>query len=133
MKKSILIADDEEAVLESLDMVLSDEGYSCTTALDGFQVLDLLGSGRFDLVILDLWMPRMNGIKVLQKIMDVQSDLPVIILSSYYDSDVISQALTCGVREYLIKPIEFEELIGVVNRLLHANGKDQEKQNSHSP
>lgn len=108
---SILIADNEEAIRDSLNMVLEDEGYRCTVVQDGKEAIKVVQSKRFDLIILDLIMPEMSGIQVLRKLKEIKPDTPVLIMSSYFDWDLAAQAMSLGALHYLIKPIDFEELI----------------------
>lgn len=114
---SIMIVEDDEPVRETLADILEYEGYSVYTACDGREALARLNSGaRPSLILLDLMMPRMNGWEFRMEQLRSQelSGIPVAILSGAFDVRV--QAALLGVREFLGKPIEVQELLELVGR-----------------
>lgn len=118
MKKSILIVDGEETIRESLALILEDEGYSCMTASDGLSVMNLLLHHTFDLIILDLLLTRKGGKQMLEEIIHINSQVPVLILSSYFDVDLAAGIINNSGIRYMIKPLDFDELIDTVHHIL---------------
>ena len=121
--KAILIVEDDAAVRELVAKTLQTAGYSVQAVELAARALDVLRSERFDLVILDLGMPRgtMDGMELLARIREVDewSDLPVIILSGY--GDVVNREVTrrLGVAAILGKPLrDLEELVAAVEKIV---------------
>ena len=83
MAKTILIIDDEASIRESLSGILADEGFLALSAEDGQQGLSLLEDEQVDLVLLDIWMPGLDGLEVLKRIKETQAELPVIMISGH--------------------------------------------------
>lgn len=118
MKRSILITDDEQAIRESLYLFLKGEGYDCKCAADGNEAVQMACSNRFDLIILDLHMPHSHGLEVLKQIKDCSPEAAVLILTSYYELEQAAEALLLGATKMLLKPIDFEELLDVIEGLV---------------
>jgi CheY-like chemotaxis protein len=121
--KAILIVEDDAAVRELVAKTLQTAGYSVQAVELAARALDVLRSERFDLVILDLGMPRgtMDGMELLARIREVEewSDLPVVILSGY--GDIVNRDVTrrLGVAAILGKPLrDFGELLAVVQKVV---------------
>jgi DNA-binding response OmpR family regulator len=115
---AVLVVDDEERVLTVLSRSLVNEGHSVTTATDGTVALDKLRSPSIDLVLLDLIMPRCNGLEVLQKLRQRGDERPVIMLSAVDEVAARVQALDDGAVDYVKKPFHTAELIARVRRHL---------------
>ena len=122
-EKAILIVEDDAAVRELVAKTLQTAGYSVQAVELAARALDVLRSERFDLVILDLGMPRgtMDGMELLARIREVEewSDLPVVILSGY--GDIVNRDVTrrLGVAAILGKPLrDFGELLAVVQKVV---------------
>jgi serine phosphatase RsbU (regulator of sigma subunit) len=105
---SILIVDDEELNSEGLARRLQRHGYAVTTVKSGEEAIDLLGDRRFDLVLLDVMMPGMNGLDVLRFLrrMDSLLDLPIIMVTARGESEDIVEALELGANDYVTKPLD---------------------------
>jgi len=114
----ILYVDDEEHFRELVQENLAPEGFNVSTAEDGDEALSLLGSGQFDLVILDIRMPRMGGLEVLDEMKKRGIRSRVIVLTGVDDIDVAVQAARLGANDYVTKPFEIETLLGSINRIL---------------
>jgi len=116
--KHVMVIDDERDILTCLDEVLTSEGYRVTGVVSGAEALDLLPEDPPDLVILDLRMPGMNGLEVLQAMRRTHPDLPVVVcsaLGSYRnDFDILSG----NVSAFLDKPMDLEKVIGTVASLI---------------
>lgn len=114
MKYVILIADDEAEIRELLRLYLENGGYDVLEAADGLEALEILDKKHVDLAVLDIMMPRMNGIQVLKKIRET-SNIPVIILSAKdTDADKIL-GLDSGADDYLTKPFNPLEAVARIN------------------
>jgi sigma-B regulation protein RsbU (phosphoserine phosphatase) len=106
---TLLIVDDEELNREGLARHLQRHGYEVTGARNGREAIVLLGERRFDLVLLDIMMPGMNGLEVLKFLRRVDSllDLPIIMVTARGDSQDVVEALELGANDYLTKPLDF--------------------------
>lgn len=120
MSEAILIVDDEEIIRESLSFVLKKEGFRVQEAPNGRLALDLVKKDSFDLVITDLEMPEMKGIELLEQVTHVSPETLVVIITAYGSIDSAIAALRMGAVDYILKPVEFDELLLKVRRLLAA-------------
>jgi len=118
MADSILIVDDEEIIRESLSFVLAKEGFRVQDAANGRLALDMIREQTFDLVITDLEMPEMKGIELLEQVALHSPETLVVIVTAYGSIDTAIAALRKGAVDYILKPVEFDELIVKINRLL---------------
>ena len=117
LNQNILIAEDDADIVELLSLYLSSEGYTIFSAENGLRVLDIIGSTKIDLAILDIMMPEMNGYDVLRRIRE-NYNFPVIILSAReLDSDRIL-GLNLGADAYLTKPFNPLEVVAYVKSAL---------------
>ncbi|NPA95297.1 MAG: sigma-54-dependent Fis family transcriptional regulator [Thermodesulfobacteria bacterium] len=118
-KKTILIVDDEESILDSIGDVLQDEGYRVKTASGGKECLEILESGEpVDLVLLDIWMPDLDGIEVLKKVKESWPFLPVIIMSGHGTIETAVSATKLGAHDFIEKPLSIEPLLISVENAL---------------
>lgn len=123
----ILVVDDEKSIIDSLTMILSYENYDVEGALDGFSALDKVKSDNYDLILLDIKMPRMDGLEVLEKIMDYDKDLVVIIISGHGTIETAVEATKKGAYNFLQKPFpELHELKLIIkNAIEYKHSKDR--------
>ena len=112
----VLVVDDHARIRDMVARVLVGEGHSPITAADGAQALDHLGSQRFDLVLLDLVMPRRNGLEVLRELQSRGEMPPVIVLSAVDYVAATVQALDSGAVDYVNKPFRTAELVARIRR-----------------
>ena len=117
MKPRILIADDEEGVRESLNLVLSDE-YDLVFAMDGEQALARLGKEHFDVVFLDIKMPKLDGLDVLKRLKGTGVRVPVLMLTAYQSVELAKEAVKLGAMDYLPKPFERDQILAAVRGAL---------------
>lgn len=110
-KKTILLIDDEEAILASIGWTLENNNFETTTAKNGQEGIDLLQRKPFDLVITDLMMPQVNGMAVLKRAKSLYPEIGVIILTGYGDVDSAVEALKMGADDYLQKPCDMDDLL----------------------
>ncbi len=107
--RKILVVDDEPHILHILHFLLTDEGYEVTTADTGETALELAGNEKFDLVILDLALPGIDGFTVCRNLQ--RKDIPVLMLSSHDEDDYVISGLETGALDYVRKPFNHRELI----------------------
>ncbi len=114
----VLVADDEKNIRDSVAAYIAAEGIETATAADGAAARALLESEAFDGLVLDLRMPRMDGLAVLAWLQESGPRVPVIVISAYGDVQDAVQAMKLGARDYLVKPFDPEELMLRLRRLL---------------
>ncbi len=118
----ILIVDDEEIMRDSLTDWLREDGYQTAAVENGEKALERIRKERWDLILLDLKMPGMNGIEVLKEVKKINKELPVIIITAYATVDTAVEAMKIGACDYIAKPFNPEELGLVIKRVLdHQN------------
>ena len=113
----ILVVDDEKTLVKGMKFNLENEGYEVECAYDGAAALELAREGRFDLIILDVMMPDMNGFQVLQEIRK-KNNVPVLMLTAKSDEEDKVSGLRLGADDYLTKPFGINELMARVNSLI---------------
>jgi len=114
----ILVVDDEPRVRESIRSILEDEGYSVIEASDGQEGLARVAGDRPDTVLLDIWMPDLDGIEVLRGIKQMDADLPVIIMSGHGTIETAVKAAKLGAYDFLEKPLSIDKLELVIRNAL---------------
>ncbi len=127
-KYSILLVEDEENLHEALKLNLELEGYEVTSAYDGVKALKAFQSEYFDLIILDVMLPGMDGISVTETIRLSNTEVPILILSAKNSSIDRVTGLKKGADDYLTKPFNLEELLLRVQKLIDKNKKLQDKE-----
>ena len=108
---NLLVAEDDKNIQTLTRLKLSDEGYNVSVAGDGEECLLIIKNKPIDLLVLDITMPKIDGIEVVKRIRDMGSNIPIIIVSAKSDFIDKAQAFTLGVDDYMVKPINFSELI----------------------
>ena len=127
-KASILVVDDEENLHEALRLNLELEGYEVTSAYDGNEALKKIGNEYFDLIIMDIMMPEVDGISVTETVRINNNDVPILMLSARNSSADRVLGLKKGADDYLTKPFNLEELLLRVDKLIQKNKKIQIKE-----
>ncbi len=118
MNTNILIADDEEQIREPLSFVLNKEGYNCKTVNDGSNAIKALQEDNYDILITDIKMPGMNGVEVLEKSREISPETIVILITAYGSVETAIQALRKGAADYLLKPLDFDEVLVRLKNLI---------------
>jgi sigma-B regulation protein RsbU (phosphoserine phosphatase) len=127
---SVLVVDDNELSRKGLSHLLENEGYATSMTGDGTRVTEVLGTSTFDLVLLDIMMPGLNGMEVLKKIRGRHSmaDLPVIMVTGRDGSEDIVEALRNGANDYVTKPLDFPVVLArIQTQLALKQVRDQNK------
>ena len=123
----ILVVDDEQVLVKGIKFNLEHEGYQVEVGYDGEQAVELAREGRFDLIILDLMMPKIDGLQACMRIREF-SNVPVIMLTAKgEDADKI-MGFECGADDYITKPFNILELKARVRALLRRSGAAVQKQ-----
>jgi DNA-binding NtrC family response regulator len=117
MPERILIVEDDSIIRSTTSELLRKEGYDVEEAGDGHQALELLKNQRFDLVITDFAMRRVNGLALVERIHSSSPDVPMILITGYISRST-GKALLKGRAEFIRKPVQFEDLSSTVKRLL---------------
>jgi two-component system response regulator MprA len=120
----ILVVDDDRAVRESLRRSLSFNGYSVALAQDGVEALDLISNDRPDAVVLDVMMPRLDGLEVCRQLRSTGDDLPILVLTARDSVSERVAGLDAGADDYLPKPFALEELLARMRALLRRTTPD---------
>lgn len=115
----ILIADDDQLILKTLEHKLRKDGYELTACKDGREVIEQLSADRFDLIITDIMMPYASGLEILNAVRTGENAAtPVIILSSLGQENVVMEGFNLGADDYIVKPFSPNELAARVRRIL---------------
>lgn len=114
----ILIAEDEERISRFIEKGLRAEGYDPTVVADGVKAVDYASSGEFDLLLLDVGLPRLDGFAVLSVLRSAQVHIPVIFLTARGSAADTVAALEGGADDYMVKPFRFEELVARIRARL---------------
>jgi two-component system nitrogen regulation response regulator NtrX len=118
MAGTVLVVDDETSILESLDGILSDEGFEVITAEGGADALEKIQEVIPDLVLLDIWMPGMDGIETLEKIKEGYPYLQVVMMSGHGNIETAVKATKVGAYDFIEKPLSLEKLLLSINNAL---------------
>jgi len=117
---NILIVDDERGIRSSLSGILKDEGYDVSIAEDGYQALKIIEDEAPDLILLDIWMPGMDGIESLKKIKQQWPDISVIMISGHGNIETAVRAIKIGAYDFVEKPLSLEKTVIIVQHALEA-------------
>jgi DNA-binding NtrC family response regulator len=126
VNRRILIVDDEEIVIRSCRRILGGEGVEIDAARNGLEAVEKVSENDYDMMILDIKMPKMDGIEVLQRVKEFRPDVDVIMITGLHEIETAVQAMKLGALDYLPKPFEPEELELVVERAFERRGLLQE-------
>lgn len=122
----ILISDDQRIIHETLEAYLANEGYECISAYDGEEAISLFNSRKPDLIILDIMMPRKNGMDVCREIRQV-SHVPIIMLTAKSEEIDRVLGLELGADDYIVKPFSAREVVARVKAVLRRFGQQEEE------
>ena len=110
-KKNILVVDDDETICKLLKLNLEEnKEYEVWIATSGEKALEIIKTNRPDLVLLDINMPGMSGMELLERIMVVEPEMPVAMVTAVWDADEAKRAREAGAYDYIVKPVDLEYL-----------------------
>jgi len=118
MAQTILIVDDEESIRTSLVGILEDEGYRTLLAVDGVEALEVVQRDLPDLVLLDIWMPRLDGLETLQKLKETHPSLTVVMMSGHGTIETAVRSTKLGAYDFVEKPLSLEKLLLTIQNAL---------------
>ena len=122
----ILLLEDDELFAQTIEDFLDDEGFIVDIANDGEKALELNYKKNYDLYLLDINVPKINGLELLKDLRESGDNTPTIFLTSYKDKETLEQGFLNGADDYLKKPIDLDELILRIKSLLKRAGKQTE-------
>jgi two-component system response regulator MprA len=124
MAHTVLVVDDDALIVESLRTILTNAGYRVPVAEDGESALQVVREERVDAVVLDLVMPRLDGIKTLRYLRQLRPDIAVVILAAEIEPEARRAAIEYGAAVVMVKPPDIDELLRVIDRLVSAESGD---------
>lgn len=119
----ILIVDDEKPICDLINMHLSETGYHCTSVQDGIQAIHLIESEKYDLILLDIMLPGVDGYDIMEYIRPLE--MPVIFITARHEVRDRVKGLRLGADDYLVKPFDIVELVARVEAVLRRYNKIQ--------
>ncbi|MBI3932953.1 MAG: sigma-54-dependent Fis family transcriptional regulator, partial [Acidobacteria bacterium] len=128
-RESILVIDDEEVMRDVLETLLTQAGYQVTLAADGAEGLAVARKGSFDAAIVDVMLPEVGGIEVLEELKKTDPDLVVLMITAYASVETAITAMKAGAFDYVTKPFKHEEVLHILrNGLAQRHLKDENRQ-----
>ena len=116
--KRVLVIDDEESLRDLLQLALRESGYAVETARDGVDGLEQLKSKKFDLVLLDVWMPRMNGLELLTELQQLPAPPRVIMMTADHTPETLLHTIRESAYQYIGKPFTLESMMELVGKVI---------------
>lgn len=126
MEPLVLVVDDEEGIRETLSGILEDEGYGVTAAASGEDALKIMQEQTPDLVILDVWLPGIDGIQTLKEMKAMRKEIPVIMISGHGSIEMAVKATRMGAYDFLEKPLSLERVLLSSKRALERSALERE-------
>jgi len=126
MFPTILIVDDEPSIVQSLSGLLTDEGFEVTTASNGYEALQQVEANAPDLVLLDIWMPGIDGLETLKEIKKSQAQTQVIMITGHGTIETAVQATKLGAFDFIEKPLSIDKVIVAINNALNFRRLEEE-------
>ena len=126
MFPTLLIVDDEPSIISTLKGLLSDEGFEVLTAANGYECLKVIENESPDLVLLDIWMPGIDGIETLKEIKKISPKLPVVMVSGHGTIETAVTATKHGAFSFIEKPISIDKVIVAINNALNFRRLEEE-------
>src|SRR5690606_26713857 len=115
----VLLAEDDELILKTIEHKLKKEGFEVILTRNGQEAIELIRSQKIDLIISDIMMPFASGIEILAEVKQLEQPIPIIMLSSMGQEEIVIEAFEMGASDYMIKPFSPNELILRINKLLN--------------
>ncbi|MGB9715921.1 MAG: sigma-54-dependent transcriptional regulator [Thermodesulfovibrionales bacterium] len=125
-KPVVLIVDDEGSIRQSLSEIFKDEGYDVLTSSSGEEAVELVKEHHPDLILLDIWLPGIDGIQTLEEIKGLKPDIPIIMISGHGNIELAVKATKIGAYDFLEKPLSLERVLLASNRALEKQALEKE-------
>ena len=132
VQKRILIVDDDDEIRELLEFDIASSGYFVDTAKDGLEGLNKALNNTYDLILLDVMMPKMNGFDVCKNIRQAKLAIPILMLTAKGTIDDKTSGFDCGADDYLVKPFDIQEVLLRIRVLLRRNAVNVENESALS-
>ncbi|WP_425639888.1 response regulator transcription factor [Algoriphagus yeomjeoni] len=126
--KKILLVEDDTRVCSFINKGLTENGFEVTIAMDGTLGLQLALTSQFDLIILDIMLPSINGLEVCKQIRLQKSEVPILFLTAMGSTENVVIGLDSGADDYLVKPFKFIELLARIKTLMRRGGKSDDSE-----
>src|ERR1700752_2427684 len=126
MKPTILVVDDEPGVRTALSGVLHDEGYSVEAVSSGEACLERVTRGPVDLIVLDVWLPGMDGLATLARLRERQVDAEMVLVAGHGNTESAVRAINMGAFDFVEKPLSLDKTVLVVNNALRQRRREAE-------
>lgn len=126
MYPAVLIVDDETTIIESLEGILSDDGFEVIHAFNGYEALKKIEADSPDIVLLDIWMPGMDGIETLKEIKKIAPSLPVVMITGHGSIEAAVDATKSGAYDFLEKPLSLDKVMVTINNALNFRKLEEE-------
>lgn len=126
MYPAVLIVDDEATIIESLEGILSDDGFEVMHAFNGYEALKQIEAHSPDIVLLDIWMPGMDGIETLKEIKKEYPSLPVVMITGHGSIEAAVDATKSGAYDFLEKPLSIDKVMVTINNALDFRRLEEE-------
>ncbi|MGD9098342.1 MAG: response regulator, partial [Desulfobacterales bacterium] len=126
MFPTILVVDDEPSIVQSMKGLLSDEGFDVLTALNGYEALQMIDNESPDLILLDIWMPGIDGLQTLKEIKTNNPYIQVIIITGHGNIETAVKATKLGAFDLIEKPLSFDKTIVAINNALNFRRLEEE-------
>lgn len=126
MFPNILIVDDEPSNVQALAGLLSDEGFGVLTALNGYEAIKVVNENTPDLILLDIWMPGMDGLETLKEIKKDFPEIPVVIITGHGNIETAVKATKAGAFDLIEKPLSFDKIAFAINKALSFRQMEEE-------
>jgi CheY-like chemotaxis protein len=131
-KGSVLVVDDEINLCRIIGAKLARIGYNVVSVHDGIQAVEKVRESDFDVVLLDLILPKMDGLKALAEIRSIRSSIPIIVMTACESAEALEQAKRYGVVAYVNKPFDLDNLVSLIAGTFRTNSSEQERKTSDS-
>jgi two-component system, NtrC family, nitrogen regulation response regulator NtrX len=126
MYPAVLIVDDEITIIESLEGILSDDGFEVLHAFNGYEALKKIEKESPDIVLLDIWMPGMDGLETLKEIKKISPNLPVVIITGHGSIEAAVDATKSGAYDFLEKPLSIDKVMVTISNALNFRKLEEE-------
>ena len=125
----LLVVDDEDIVLESCQAVFELEGFEPVVVPSADKALETMKNENFALLLIDVKMPKKDGMYLMGKIKEQWPDIPIVLMSGYYTAETIKEAIKMGAATFIAKPFEPDELVKTVRKIIEKEERHGKKEN----